>query len=110
MTDHRHTLQIHGDNHGDLIHYNRYFIHIKPGAAFWAAAIIGVLLLAAAVAFAFWLRQPPSSQRRTGDVSARTIYEGARGGKYYLNRNGNKVYVPRDTPTTPETERTAVAP
>ena len=109
MTDHRHTLQIHGDNHGDLIHYNRYFIHIKPGAAFWAAAILGaLLLLGTATILVFWLRQPPSSRRQATDVSARTIYEGARGGKYYINRSGNRVYVSRDTPTT--AERSAVAP
>jgi colicin import membrane protein len=30
------------------------------------------------------------------DVEGRTIYEGPRGGRYYLNSSGNKVYVGKD--------------
>ena len=31
------------------------------------------------------------------DDKGRTIYEGPRGGKYYINASGNKTYIDRDT-------------
>ena len=30
------------------------------------------------------------------DDKGRTIYEGARGGRYYINSNGNRTYVKKD--------------
>ena len=30
------------------------------------------------------------------DDKGRTIYEGPRGGRYYINSNGNKTYVKKD--------------
>lgn len=107
MTDNRNSLQIHGDNHGDLINYNRYFIHLKTRTAIWMAVVcVLVILTAAAVcAVCLFYLLPERSTRPTARTAApaaveRIIREGPRGGKYYLNSNGNRVYVPRDTPVT----------
>ncbi|NLU92082.1 hypothetical protein HGH90_09050 [Chitinophaga sp. Ak27] len=30
------------------------------------------------------------------DAKGRTIYQGRRGGQYYINKNGNKTYIKKD--------------
>ncbi len=106
MTDNRNSLQIHGDNHGDLINYNRYFIHLKTRTAIWMAVVCVLLILTAAAVCAvcvFYLLPERNARSPAPGAPARIeriIREGPRGGKYYLNSRGNKVYVPRDTPVT----------
>ena len=40
-------------------------------------------------------RAPDYSPAAQNYGSGRTIYSGPRGGQYYINQNGNKVYVPK---------------
>lgn len=41
-------------------------------------------------------RYQNSYTRRDGTVvRGQTIYQGSRGGQYYINRNGNRTYVPK---------------
>ncbi|MGN6530577.1 MAG: hypothetical protein ACTHK0_02330 [Ginsengibacter sp.] len=35
----------------------------------------------------------PADKAISTDAKGRTIYQGPRGGKYYLDKNGNKEYV-----------------
>ncbi len=107
MTDHRHSFQIHGDNHGKLITSNRYFIYFKTRNLFWiiVIAVLFILLATALCVLSFRSFLPEKSNRQTIPVAERVIYEGSRGGKYYINAGGHKVYVPRDTPVTEPPEK-----
>jgi len=92
-------LLINGDNRGKIEPH--FHLNMPPRWVLIGALLLALLLAASAIAGYCVIKRFGESRRKITPVEDRIIQTGPRGGKYYINANGNRTYLPR---TTPEAE------